>query len=198
METQAAQVRAALKGFCRRLEPTGALRRGDPTSSTIEFICLAEEKEALVTRCLRNTLLSEHKEQLLSVSFQNGLFLNLWFAQSHGGDLFKPKPGNFEVLQVIHTPTRQYFRDFLQHIRKAGYFFDGNHGLRTADGQQVAVTEAEIYAELGLELPAPSDQLDSRPKRILPRQISTIVGSAQPVADGMTLPLSDPCARASK
>lgn len=178
METQAAQVRAALQGLCQRIEPTGALRRGDPTSSSIDFICLAENPDAVAERCRRHSFLAKRTEQVLSLTLQNGLVLNLWFARMPGGDLFETKPSNFEVLQVLHTPTRQFLGDFVQHIKKAGYFFDGNHGLRTANGQQVAVTEAEIYAELGLELPAPSDQLDFRPKKILP--------------------LSDPGARATK
>lgn len=135
---------------------------------------------------------------MLSLTLQTGLVLNLWFARMPGGDLFETRPGNFEVLQVLHTPTRQFLGDFVQHIRAAGFALNRDQGLLAAGNRLVATTEAGIYAALNLELPSPSDQLDFRPKRIRPRQISTIVGSAQPVADGMTLPLSDPCARASK
>lgn len=171
METQAAQVRAALQGLCQRIEPSGALRRGDSTSSSIDFICLTNDPDAVARRCLRHSFQAKRNEQLLSLSLQNGLGLNLWFARMPSGDLFEPTPGNFEVLQVIHTPTRQYLRDFALHVQRAGFSLNRNEGLVTPDNRRVAWTEAGIYAALNLELPSPLCQLEFRPQNARPGRV---------------------------
>lgn len=166
LQAQAAKVTEALRGYCRCIAQTGALRRGDPTGSSIDFICMTDNPGAVAERCLRQTFQVKLDAYRLSAAMQNGLGLNIWFAKPPVEDIFEPQPSNFEVMLVIHTPTRLYLKDFVRYIHTMGYFLNRDKGLVTADNRKVADTEAGIYDALDLELPHPSRMLEFRPKFI--------------------------------
>ena len=160
----AERVTEALRGYCRRLEVTGALRREEPNGSSIDFVCLTDQPEGVAERCLRHTFRVKLDAYRFSATMQNGLALNIWFARPPVEDIFEPRPSNFEVMQVIHTPTRLYLRDFVRYIHTTGYFLNRDLGLVTPDNRQVAHTEAGIYDALDLEMPHPTRQLEFRPR----------------------------------
>lgn len=164
LKETATRILAALHGLCERMEPTGALRRGDPTGSGIEFICQTKNRDAVIERCRRHTYLIESCMERLSVSLQNGLEVRLWFARFQEGDLFERPFDNFGVLQVIHTPTRGYLRAFVQHVTEAGFFLSRYDGLMTLDHRRVSSTEEGIYSALNLKLPSPACRLEFRPQ----------------------------------
>lgn len=166
LEAHASKVEEALKGYCRRIERTGALRRGDANGSSIDFICIADDPGAVARRCLRHTYRVHLDHLQLSAAMKNGLVLRIYFARPPKEDIFEPEPSNIEVLQVIHTPTRPYLHDFVKYIRSKDYFLSRDKGLVARDNRTVANTEATIYDCLDLALPHPSRMLEFRPKFI--------------------------------
>ena len=156
----------ALQSYCRKIEPTGVLRRGEHSSNAIDFICMTDDPGAVAERVLRHTFRIKLDELRLSTAMQTGLGINIWFARPPVADIFQPIPSNFETMQVIHTPTRFYLKDLVRYVRSTGYFLNREKGLVTADNRQVAYTEAGIYDALDLEMPPPSRMLDFRPKLI--------------------------------
>lgn len=66
--------------------------------------------------------------------------------------------------RTVAGELRTYLREFVQHIQSAGFTLNRDNGLMAAGNLPVATTEADIYAALNLEFPAPSDRLDFRPQ----------------------------------
>ncbi len=164
LESSAEAIRSVLEPYSRMMVPTGPLRRQAATGATIDFIVVADDREKFVARCLERTFLGRRTEWSLAVSLQNGLGLNIWFARPPVEDIFNPRSSNSEVLQVIHTPTPVYLREFLKFVRSRGYRLAGDRGLMADNDRLVSATEAGIYDALDIALPEPERQLVFRPE----------------------------------
>lgn len=153
----AEKIAAELTPYCERIAIAGSIRRRRETVGDIDLVCLPKVggKLEIVGRCERNAKLEKFGKQYVVFRLANGEQLDLWFAQSSGGDLFAPEPSNWGMLLLSRTGSVSHNLFLCERAHGRGLHFHPHRGIERRGAVVASETEEDVFAALGLEFIAP-------------------------------------------
>ena len=149
----AAQIRDALAPMCERIDIAGSIRRARPLCGDIDIVCLprAGQRDAIITRCLRNGMLGKEGAQYVMVDFPGwDVQLDLWFAHNGTADLFAPEPPNHGIILLARTGSAMHNVRLAARAKSMGLHFHPSKGIQRGAEIIASAEEADIFRALGL------------------------------------------------
>ncbi|MDD2763450.1 MAG: hypothetical protein PHE83_05690 [Opitutaceae bacterium] len=154
----AERIAAELRGFCRRLEIAGSIRRRRPEIGDIDLVCVPRGitgREAILERCGQQSRLIKEGAQYVVFSLPSGFQLDLWFAREDQETLIDTTPTNFGMLLLARTGSAAHNIYLAQTAKGRGLHFHPHLGILHGDQVIASETEEAIFSALGLSFIPP-------------------------------------------
>lgn len=150
-----------IEPHCERIEIAGSIRRCRPHVNDIDLVILPKGpagRRAIIARFELTCSRVKGGEQYEEFLSPNGWQFDLWFAHAGKADLFTTTPGNWGMLLLARTGSKEHNIKLAAVAKSKGLLFSPHQGILRDDEILASKTEEEIFAALGLPYVKPEDR----------------------------------------